>query len=90
MTVLDTAVAPGYLTGTWKIDPVHSEVSFSIRHLMVSKVRGRFTDFAGTFTTAEDPLRSAVEATIQLASLDTANADRDAHVRSADFLDVER
>jgi polyisoprenoid-binding protein YceI len=80
---------PGYLTGTWDIDPVHSEVSFVIRHLMVSKVRGRFTDFSGSIVTAPDPLDSSVEALVQLASVDTANGDRDAHVRSADFLDVE-
>jgi polyisoprenoid-binding protein YceI len=90
MTLLDTPAIPGYLTGTWALDPVHSEVGFSVRHLMVSKVRGRFTSFEGTFVTAEDPLASTLEASVDLASIDTGNADRDAHVRSADFLDVER
>jgi len=91
MTALDTAVAiPGYRSGTWVIDPVHSEVAFSVRHLMVSKVRGRFTRFQGTFVTADDPLDSSVEATVELASIDTGNADRDAHVRSADFFDVDQ
>jgi polyisoprenoid-binding protein YceI len=90
MTAVDTTTLPGYVAGTWKIDPVHSEVAFTVRHLMVSKVRGRFTDFEGTFVTGADPLDSTLEATIRLASIDTANADRDAHVRSADFFDVDQ
>jgi polyisoprenoid-binding protein YceI len=90
MTAVDITSIPGYITGTWAIDPVHSEISFTVRHLMVSKVRGRFTEFAGTFVTADDPLASSVEATVDLASIDTANADRDAHIRSADFFDVEQ
>jgi len=90
MTLLETSAPAGYLSGTWSIDPVHSEVGFSIRHLMVSKIRGRFTGFEGTFVTAEDPVDSTLSATVDLASIDTANADRDAHVRSADFLDVEQ
>jgi polyisoprenoid-binding protein YceI len=91
MTTIEIAVAiPGYRTGTWVIDPVHSEVSFTVRHLMLSKVRGRFTRFEGTLITAGNPLDSEVEATVDLASIDTGNADRDAHVRSADFLDVDR
>jgi polyisoprenoid-binding protein YceI len=57
---------------------------------MVSKVRGRFADFQGTFVTADDPLTSSVEATVELASIDTGNADRDAHLRSADFFDVDQ
>jgi polyisoprenoid-binding protein YceI len=81
---------PGYLTGTWAIDPVHSEVSFVVRHLMVSKVRGRFGNFSGSIVTADDPLASSVEASIDLASVDTGQPDRDAHVRSADFFDVEK
>src|ERR1044071_5480773 len=92
MSNLDTRTTsiPGYLAGIWTIDPVHSEVGFSVRHLMVSKVRGRFAQFQGSFVTADDPLASTIEATVDLASLDTGNADRDAHVRSPDFLDVER
>ncbi|HEY8215707.1 MAG TPA: YceI family protein, partial [Acidimicrobiia bacterium] len=70
--------------------PVHSEVGVSIRHLMVSKVRGRFSGFEGTFVTADDPLESTLSASVDLSSIDTGNSDRDAHVRSADFLDVER
>ena len=84
-----TQSLPGYVAGTWDIDPVHSEVSFVVRHMVVSKVRGRFNEFTGTIVTAEDPLASSVEATIDAASIDTNQDQRDAHVRSADFLDVE-
>jgi polyisoprenoid-binding protein YceI len=80
---------PGYVAGTWDLDPSHSEVSFSVRHLMVSKVRGRFTSFTGTIVTGEDPEASSVEASVDLASIDTGNADRDAHLRSADFFEVD-
>lgn len=79
---------PGYIAGTWKSDPVHSEVSFVARHLMVSKVRGRFTKFEIEIVTAEDPLQSSVSATIDASSLDTNDDARDGHVRSADILDA--
>jgi polyisoprenoid-binding protein YceI len=75
--------------GTWEIDAVHSNVSFVVRHLMVSKVRGKFGKFSGTIQVAEHPEDSKVEATIEAASIDTGEPNRDAHVRSADFLDVE-
>jgi polyisoprenoid-binding protein YceI len=81
---------PGYIAGTWTIDPVHSTVGFTIRHMMISKVRGRFSAFEGTLVTAADPLESQVTATVDLTSIDTGNAQRDQHVRSADFLDVDR
>jgi len=81
---------PGYVTGTWVIDPVHSEVGFSVRHLMLSKVRGRFAKFEGRIVTPDNPLDASVEASIDLSSIDTNNPDRDAHVRSADFFDVEQ
>jgi polyisoprenoid-binding protein YceI len=87
-TFTETAI-PGYVTGTWTIDPVHSEVGFSVRHMMVSKVRGRFTKFSGELVTADDPLASTVTAEIDLSSIDTGNEQRDGHVRSADFFDVE-
>jgi polyisoprenoid-binding protein YceI len=80
---------PGYIAGTWDIDPVHSEVSFVVRHMVVSKVRGRFNAFSGTIVTAEEPLESSVQATIEAASIDTNQEQRDTHVRSADFLDAE-
>jgi polyisoprenoid-binding protein YceI len=82
------ATIPGYRTGTWQIDAVHSDVSFSVRHMMVSKVRGQFTDFDGVIVTAEDPAESSVTASIRLASIDTRNTQRDEHIRSADFFDV--
>jgi polyisoprenoid-binding protein YceI len=79
----------GYLAGTWNIDPVHSEVGFAVRHMMVSKVRGRFTTFSGQLVTGEDPLASSVTAEIDLASITTGNEQRDGHIRSADFFEVE-
>jgi polyisoprenoid-binding protein YceI len=81
---------PGYVAGTWTIDPAHSGVGFTIRHLMVSKVRGRFGTFEGTIVTGADVLDSSVTATIDLASIDTGNGMRDEHVRSADYLDVAK
>jgi len=89
MSNAPTSVAPGLTTGTWTIDPTHSEVSFTVRHLMVSKVRGSFTDFSGAITIAEDPLASSVQATVELSSIDTRDAIRDAHLRSADFFETE-
>ncbi len=88
MTTSTTGI-PGYLTGTWTIDPVHSNVSFVVRHLGVTRVRGRFTELSGEITTAENVTDSSVTATMQAASIDTTNQQRDEHVRSADFLDVE-
>jgi polyisoprenoid-binding protein YceI len=81
---------PGYLAGTWAIDPVHSEVSFVVRHMMVSKVRGRFDTFEGTIVTAENPLESSVTAAVDLSSVNTGQEQRDAHIRSADFFEVEK
>jgi polyisoprenoid-binding protein YceI len=80
---------PGFVAGTWDIDSVHSEVSFVVRHMVVSKVRGRFDSFEGVIVTAENPLESSAEATISAASVNTNQEQRDAHVRSADFLDVD-
>ena len=76
--------------GTWEIDPAHSELSFVARYLMVTKVRGGFTEFSGTLHIAAAPEESWVEVTIKAASIDTGTPDRDKHLRSADFLDVER
>jgi polyisoprenoid-binding protein YceI len=81
---------PGYVAGTWAIDPVHSEVSFVVRHMMVSKVRGRFDTFEGTIITAENPLESSVTASVDLSSVNTGQEQRDAHIRSADFFEVEK
>jgi polyisoprenoid-binding protein YceI len=85
-----SAEIPGYIAGTWAIDPVHSEVSFVVRHMMVSKVRGRFDKFEGTFTTAENPLESSVTASVDLSTINTGQEQRDAHIRSADFFEVEK
>jgi polyisoprenoid-binding protein YceI len=81
---------PGYVAGTWAIDPVHSEVSFTVRHMMVSKVRGRFDTFEGTIVTGPDPLSSSVTASVDLSSVNTGQEQRDAHIRSADFFEVEK
>ena len=81
---------PGYVTGTWTIDPVHSEVSFVVRHMMVSKVRGRFDKFEGAVETAPDPLQSTVTATVDLSSVNTGNETRDNHIRSEDFFHIEK
>lgn len=88
MTIAQESI-PGYVVGTWDIDPVHSNVEFTVKHMMVSKVRGKFTDFHGVFTTAPDPADSSVEVDIQMSSIATGNPDRDAHVRSPDFFDTD-
>ena len=85
----ETAI-PGYEAATWNIDPVHSEVGFSVRHMMVSKVRGRFTTFSGQIVTAEDPTKSSVTAEIDLGSINTGQDQRDDHIKSADFFEVEK
>jgi polyisoprenoid-binding protein YceI len=86
-TAIETV--PGYLAGTWVIDPVHSDVGFVVRHMVVAKVRGRFTKFEGQIVTGENPGQSSVTATIDLASIDTGNQQRDDHIRGADFFEVE-
>ena len=78
-------------TNNWNIDATHSGINFSIRHMVVSKVRGRFAKYSGTLTLDEGDLtRSVVEATIDAASIDTGTPQRDAHLRSPDFFDVDR
>jgi polyisoprenoid-binding protein YceI len=89
MSSATTTEIPGYVAGRWVIDPSHSEVGFSVRHLMVSKVRGRFGRFEGEIVTGEDPLSSSVTATVDLSSVDTGDAGRDEHLRSADFFEIE-
>lgn len=89
----DTSTAirlPGYVAGRWNVDPVHSEVGFSVRHMMVSKVRGKFTNYDVDLVTAENPLESSVTATLDLNSIDTGSPERDNHLRSADFFEVEK
>ena len=89
MTTTQAGAIPGYVAGTWTIDAVHSEVGFTVRHMMVSKVRGKFTSFSGEIVTGEDILASSVTAEIDLGSIDTGSEQRDGHIRSADFFDVE-
>lgn len=75
---------------TWKLDPAHTSVEFSIRHMMLTKTRGRFSDVQGTIEFAEDkPELSSVDVVIGVESIDTRNTDRDAHLRSADFFDAQ-
>jgi polyisoprenoid-binding protein YceI len=78
----------GLKAGTWTIDASHSEVGFTVRHLM-SKVRGQFRTFEGSLTVGENPLESSVKATIDLSSVDTRNEQRDGHLKSNDFFSVE-
>ena len=81
---MTTTVTPG----TWKLDPTHTEIGFQVRHIM-SKVRGKFDTFDGTLVTEADPTASRVEVSVDLSSINTGTADRDAHLRSADFFEVE-
>lgn len=83
----DLAAPEGWATGTWAIDPAHTSVAFSVRHLM-SRVRGSFGDVNGRIVTDHSPSRCQVAATIEVASVNTGNAMRDDHLRSADFFDV--
>ncbi|MGH9281890.1 MAG: YceI family protein [Acidimicrobiales bacterium] len=76
--------------GTWIIDPSHSSVEVVARHMMISKVRGHFSRFEGVIQVGDDPAESSVELTVDAASIGTADERRDGHLRSADFLDVER
>jgi polyisoprenoid-binding protein YceI len=78
-------------TSTWKIDEAHTHSSFTVRHMVISNVRGEFGKTSGTLTLDEkDPTRSKVEATIEAATIDTRVADRDNHLRSPDFFDVAK
>ncbi|HEY0640312.1 MAG TPA: YceI family protein [Pseudonocardiaceae bacterium] len=81
---------PGYVTGTWGLDTVHSDVSFQARHFGVAKVRGSFDDFEGTIVTTENVLDSSVNVVIRTASVNTKNQARDEHIRQDDFLNVEQ
>ncbi|MFI7449950.1 YceI family protein [Nonomuraea sp. NPDC049714] len=76
--------------GTYTIDVAHTRVGFTVKHMMVSKVRGDFTDFSGSVTVAENPLESTAELTIKTESINTQAPDRDGHLRSDDFLSAEK
>lgn len=83
----DSTPAPG----TYTLDPAHSRIGFVARHAMITKVRGTFNELTGSGTfDADDPTKSHFEVTIQAASIDTGNADRDGHLRSNDFFDMDR
>lgn len=77
------------LSGTYHLDPTHSEIGFAARHAMVTKVRGSFTEFSGAASTGADLAEARIDLTIQAASVNTGSADRDAHLRGDDFFDVE-
>ncbi|MFJ4174115.1 YceI family protein [Microbacterium sp. NPDC089696] len=80
---------PGYRPGTYVLDPAHSEVTFSVRHMMISKVRGTFGAKSATLVAPENPLDATVEASVDVTSVDTKDEGRDQHLRSADFFDSE-
>ncbi|GAA4266891.1 YceI family protein [Frondihabitans peucedani] len=86
---ISTATIPGYVAGTWTLDPAHSEITFSVRHLAISKVKGKFESFDVNVTTGESIVDSTIKATIDVASVTTGNADRDGHLQSGDFFLTE-
>ena len=86
MTSIDI---PGYRPGTYVLDPSHSEVTFSVRHMMISKVRGTFGVKSATIVAPENPLEATVEASVDVTSVDTKDEGRDQHLRSAEFFDIE-
>ncbi|MFE4859535.1 YceI family protein [Streptomyces sp. NPDC056670] len=88
-TAVDPALAA--LSGTYTIDPAHSSIGFTVRHAMVTNVRGSFTEHEGTLTLdGSNPANSTASIDVKIASVDTGIADRDAHLRSGDFFDAER
>ena len=89
MSAPSTTSIPNYIAGTWDIDASHSVIGFSVRHMMVSKVKGRFDQFTGELVTAERFEDSSVSTTIDATSISTGNDQRDGHIKSADFFEVE-
>ena len=86
-----TLTVPQTSTSTWNLDPVHSGAEFKVKHMMISNVKGQFTGISGVLSLDEnDPARSSVETTIDASSIHTREAQRDAHLKSADFFDVEK
>lgn len=90
MTTTSTTTRLPLRAGTWTLDPAHSSVAFAVRHLGVSKVRGRFTDVDASIVVGDDLPSTSVAAVVQLASVDTGNRDRDAHLQAEDMFDVAR
>ena len=88
---MSTAATPQATTTTWNIDPVHSVAEFKVKHMMISNVKGQFTTVKGSLALDETDLtNSRIEASIEAASINTRDAQRDAHLKSADFFDVEK
>jgi polyisoprenoid-binding protein YceI len=87
---MTSVTSPGLAAGTWVIDPVHSAVSFSVRHLNLAAMRGGFGEFSGEITVGDDALASAVRAEISIGSLNTLNGARDGHLLTGDFFDAEK
>jgi polyisoprenoid-binding protein YceI len=79
----------GYQAGTWKLDPTHSDIAFSVRHLAISKVKGKFETFDVTVTAPENPSEATIEATIDVASVNTNQQQRDQHLRTSDFFAID-
>ena len=90
MTTTSLASRSDYRVGTWKLDPAHSELSFWVRHLKITKVRGVFESFDVTVITPEDPSKISIEASIDVSSVNTGQEQRDNHLRSSDFFLVEQ
>jgi polyisoprenoid-binding protein YceI len=90
MTIPTTSAPAAGASTTWQLDPAHTHVEFSVKHLMIARVKGRFAGVTGTVALGGDPADSTVDVVIDAASIDTREAKRDAHLRSADFFDVER
>ena len=88
MTITAESI-PGYKAGTWAIDKTHSTVGFTVRHLMISKVKGTFDVFDASFVTGENPLDTKVTATAQVASINTNDENRDGHLRQNDFFEAD-
>jgi polyisoprenoid-binding protein YceI len=84
-----TRTAPVIPTGTWSVDPAHSSVEFSVKHMGIANVRGRFTEFEGTLEMQEDLAASRVRGSVKVASVDTGETQRDEHLRSPDFFNAE-
>jgi len=87
MSVVDKAKEQLLSSGSWSVDPAHSTIEFRVKHMMIQTVRGRFRDFEGAIVAGEQP---SVSGSIRVASLETLQAERDAHLRSPDFFDAER
>jgi polyisoprenoid-binding protein YceI len=86
LTTRTTTLVPA---GTWQVDPAHSSVEFSVKHMGIANVRGRFSDFQGTVEVGKDAWSAKAHGTIRVASIDTGEAQRDTHLRSADFFDAD-